>query len=120
MSNIKCYSCHNIYDGWKDFRYKCMCFNTDDAKAKYRGICLKCQNIPIGEWKEIPDSNHHMKKLHTHTKEWEDYYDATCGKHPYEEYNWSLSEGYYIFTHKTTGVVVKYKIFEGKTCTCCD
>ena len=97
-----------------------MCFNKDDVEAKYRGICLKCQKTSPEKWKEVPDNKHGLKKIHAYTQEWKDYQDATSGKHSYEEYDLSIVDGCYAFTHKTTGIMIMYKIFEGKMCTCCD
>lgn len=115
-TKIRCYSCGIVYFNWKDFRYECMCFNKSDVP--YRGICLKCEKIPTKEWKEIPDKNHHLKKLHTYTKEYNEWYDSTWGKHP-KSHGGSMTDDKLIIDGEN-GEKFEYLIFKGKFCTCCN
>lgn len=48
-----------------------MCAHPDDNEAKYRGICKDCKEIKCKKWREIPDHNHRMLKVHILTPEYE-------------------------------------------------
>src|SRR5271166_3798103 len=110
---IKCYCCQTVYDKWELFRYECMCFNEGDIP--YRGICLNCEKTPESKWKEIPNSNHHFQKIHTHTKEYDNWFNSTIGKYcGNDNYQMSFSGGKTIFQDRKSGNKIEVDDFVGK------
>lgn len=144
--NHQCYSCGLIISS-SELAAECMCINkiTDMNKAKYRGICINCKNVPYKNWKTQPNfQNHHLQKIHTYTKEYNEHWEiiknstnngswsGMTSKNGYDTYNFLVgpngeTNSNEIFSQMPIDEYNKYKksftieSFKGFTCTseCC-
>jgi len=138
MTIYRCYSCGKEVLP-EELRYECMCNHR-------KGICKECINIPLKDYKEMPNPNSNFKRLHELTSEykrWCEMLKEECGHNwvglnknnnntinvtyyegPKGEKDETLTEKYpyYIYNEQLRKSFLKNKILPGppeKICTCC-
>lgn len=122
MSNYKCYNCSRLCK-FNELKYECNCENSPPISG--RGICVECS---LGDFRKSVPEYHNLTRIHTHTKEFTDFWENLPKLVPfYDEYRGiTMGTEFWTFTkyeHKIDGTInkteVKIPAFCGKVCECC-
>ena len=65
----RCYCCGEFVE-YGGLGYECL--NPNDEEQ--RGICRLCDGISVDKWKEVPDSNHLLFRVHVYSREFNNWW----------------------------------------------
>ncbi len=69
--NYRCYGCGTIVK-YNDLSAECMCIH--EKEPKYRGVCIDCKDKKFSDYKEKPDHDHNLRKIHKYAEGADEYW----------------------------------------------